>query len=66
MILGGIAGLFSPISSNIYVPAIPTLASAFGRTAQDISLGVTVYLVFQVSDGSPDSAIRRASRWALG
>ena len=41
------AGLFSPISSNIFVPAIPTLAQEFKRTEQDISLAVTVYLVFQ-------------------
>lgn len=33
-----------PISSNIYVPAIPTLAHDFDRSNQDITLTVTVYL----------------------
>ncbi|OWT38522.1 hypothetical protein AYX14_05816 [Cryptococcus neoformans] len=45
--LGGIAAIFSPISSNIFVPAIPTLADAFNRSESDISQAVTVYLVFQ-------------------
>lgn len=45
--ISGIAGVFSPISSNIFVPAIPTLAQAFHRSEQDISLAVTVYLIFQ-------------------
>lgn len=45
--ISGIAGVFSPISSNIFVPAIPTLAEAFNRSEQDISLAVTIYLVFQ-------------------
>lgn len=34
-------------SSNIFVPAIPTIASAFSTTEEQISLAVTVYLVFQ-------------------
>lgn len=40
----GSAYLSRPISSNIYVPAIPTLAQDFGRSNQDITLTVTVYL----------------------
>jgi hypothetical protein len=47
VIISGLAGVFSPISSNIFVPAIPTLAKEFGRSEQDISLAVTIYLVFQ-------------------
>jgi multidrug resistance protein len=40
--------LFShPSSSNIFVPAIPTLTAAFHTTEEHISLAVTVYLVFQ-------------------
>jgi MFS family permease len=35
------------VQSNIFVPAIPALASAFHRSEQDISLAVTTYLVFQ-------------------
>ena len=33
-----------PISSNIYVPAIPTVADAFGVSSEDVNLTVTVYL----------------------
>jgi len=40
--LAGIAGVFSPISSNIFVPAIPRLAQDFNRPTSDISLAVTV------------------------
>lgn len=36
-----------PISSNIYVPAIPTLSSAFNVSPEKINLTVTVYLIFQ-------------------
>ncbi|WVQ62951.1 uncharacterized protein L199_001100 [Kwoniella botswanensis] len=45
--IGGIAGIFSPISSNIFVPAIPTLSVAFGKSESAISQAVTVYLIFQ-------------------
>ncbi|WWD16739.1 hypothetical protein CI109_101170 [Kwoniella shandongensis] len=45
--IGSIAAIFSPISSNIFVPAIPVLAGAFHKTESDISQAVTVYLVFQ-------------------
>jgi hypothetical protein len=45
--ISGVAGILSPISSNIFVPAIPTLAHEFNRSEQDISLAVTIYLVFQ-------------------
>ncbi|WVQ73805.1 hypothetical protein IAR50_003386 [Cryptococcus sp. DSM 104548] len=45
--IGAIAAIFSPISSNIFVPAIPTLADQFHRSESDISQAVTVYLVFQ-------------------
>ena len=45
--ISGMAGMFSPISSNIFVPAIPTLSDAFNRSESDISLAVTIYLVLQ-------------------
>ncbi|WWC69009.1 uncharacterized protein I206_102945 [Kwoniella pini CBS 10737] len=47
VILGGLAGIFSPISSNIFVPAIPTLSLAFKKTENQISQAVTIYLIFQ-------------------
>ncbi|WVQ94439.1 hypothetical protein IAU59_001518 [Kwoniella sp. CBS 9459] len=45
--LGGLAGVFSPISSNIFVPAIPTLSNAFHKSESAISQAVTIYLIFQ-------------------
>jgi multidrug resistance protein len=37
----------SPLPANIYFPAIPTLARAFGQSVDNINQTVTVYLVFQ-------------------
>ncbi|EMD59911.1 hypothetical protein GGP41_008963 [Bipolaris sorokiniana] len=42
-----LAGFYSPLPANIYFPAIPTLARAFGKTVDDLNQTVTVYLVFQ-------------------
>ncbi|OCF32300.1 hypothetical protein I316_05968 [Kwoniella heveanensis BCC8398] len=47
VIFSALGAIFSPISTNIYVPAIPTLAKAFNTTTERINLTVTVYLVFQ-------------------
>lgn len=33
--------------SNIFVPAIPTLAIEFNKSTEEISLAVTIYLIFQ-------------------
>ena len=44
-LLGSVAALFSPLSSNIFVPAIPTLALDFNVTAGRVALGVSVYLI---------------------
>ncbi|KAJ7627150.1 MFS general substrate transporter [Roridomyces roridus] len=40
-------GLFSPLSSNIYFPAIPILSEAFHKSTELINLTVTMYIVFQ-------------------
>ncbi|KAK7006037.1 MFS general substrate transporter [Favolaschia claudopus] len=40
-------GLFSPLSANIYFPAIPTLAAAFHKSIELINLTVTLNMVFQ-------------------
>ncbi|KAG1785279.1 major facilitator superfamily domain-containing protein [Suillus plorans] len=45
--LASIAGLFSPLTAYIYLPAIPMIATAFGKTVELTNLTVTVYLVFQ-------------------
>lgn len=41
------AGLFSPLPANIYFPAIPTLATVFNRSTEDLNLTVTIYLAMQ-------------------
>ena len=37
----------SPLTANIYFPAIPTVAAAFHKSIEAINLSVTVYMVFQ-------------------
>ncbi|KAF7319070.1 MFS general substrate transporter [Mycena chlorophos] len=39
--------LFSPLSANIYFPAIPTLDVAFNKSTELINLTVTLFMVFQ-------------------
>ena len=43
----GTAMPFSPMTANIYFPAIPTLAKATSSTVQDINLTITTYIVLQ-------------------
>ncbi|EIM79911.1 MFS general substrate transporter [Stereum hirsutum FP-91666 SS1] len=43
----GFAGTFSPLTSNIYFPALPTLASQFNVSVELINLTITVYMVMQ-------------------
>lgn len=45
--LTSFAGLFSPLSSNIYFPAIPTLMKVFHKSTELINLTVTMYIVMQ-------------------
>ncbi|KAF8633014.1 hypothetical protein AX15_001609 [Amanita polypyramis BW_CC] len=42
-----LAGLFSPLTANIYFPAIPAIATAFHKPTELINLTITVYMVFQ-------------------
>lgn len=37
----------SPLTANIYLPAIPTIAAAFNKSTELINLTVTVYMVLQ-------------------
>ncbi|KAF5313949.1 hypothetical protein D9758_018685 [Tetrapyrgos nigripes] len=41
------SGLFSPLTANVYFPAIPTIANAFHKSTELINLTVTMYMVFQ-------------------
>ncbi|KAI5116192.1 hypothetical protein M0805_002287 [Coniferiporia weirii] len=43
----GLAGLFSPLTANIYFPAIPAIANAFHESVENINLTVTVYMIIQ-------------------
>ncbi|KAF9257443.1 MFS general substrate transporter [Marasmius fiardii PR-910] len=42
-----VTGVFSPLSSSIYFPAIPTLSNVFNKSVELINLTVTMYMVFQ-------------------
>ena len=45
--IASIVGLLSPLSSNLYVPAIPAVARDLGVTTNAINLTITSYLIFQ-------------------
>ncbi|KZP25436.1 MFS general substrate transporter [Athelia psychrophila] len=47
VLIASFAGLFSPLTANIYLPAIPTMAAAFHKSTELINITVTVYMVFQ-------------------
>ncbi|GAA5917312.1 hypothetical protein JCM6882_008968 [Rhodosporidiobolus microsporus] len=42
-----VAGIFSPITANSYMPAIPAVAESLGVTIQKINLSVTVFMILQ-------------------
>ncbi|CAI6018180.1 unnamed protein product [Clonostachys chloroleuca] len=45
--LVSLAGSFSPLSSNIYFPAVDTIATELGVSASLVALTITVYMVVQ-------------------
>jgi len=47
VVLVGMSAFFSPISSNIYFPAVPQIADTLGRSVESINLSITVFLIFQ-------------------
>lgn len=47
VLLVAIASFFSPLSANIYFPALNTLAVDFGTTAAIMNLTLTSYMIFQ-------------------
>ncbi|KAF8960020.1 MFS general substrate transporter [Flammula alnicola] len=47
VIFTAFVGLFSPLTANIYFPAIPTLSIAFNKSTELINLTVTMYIVLQ-------------------
>ncbi|GJE99620.1 MFS general substrate transporter [Phanerochaete sordida] len=49
VIMAAVAGLFSPLTSQIYFPALPTLVQAFHTSTENINLTVTIYMVLQGS-----------------
>nr|AAZ14930.1 quinidine resistance protein-like protein [Coprinellus disseminatus] len=42
-----LAGLYSPLTANIYFPAIPALSRDFNKSVELINLTVTMYVVMQ-------------------
>ncbi|KAL2840497.1 major facilitator superfamily domain-containing protein [Aspergillus pseudoustus] len=47
VIFVSIAGAFSPLSSNIYFPALDTISTDLGANASLVSLTITVYMIVQ-------------------
>ncbi|KAA1468010.1 MFS general substrate transporter [Dentipellis sp. KUC8613] len=45
--MASLAGIFSPLTANIYFPAIPVMASQFHKSVELINLTVTVYMIMQ-------------------
>lgn len=45
--LGGISGLWSSISSPIYLPVLPVLQTTFHATEEQLNITVVVYSIFQ-------------------
>lgn len=41
------SGILSPLSSLMYTPALPAIATALGVSIADVNLTVTTYLIFQ-------------------
>ncbi|OAP62858.1 hypothetical protein AYL99_02085 [Fonsecaea erecta] len=46
-VIMGVAMFFSPMTANIYFPAIPQLSAAMHVSLQDINLTITAYIVLQ-------------------
>ncbi|TDZ25578.1 Itaconate transport protein [Colletotrichum orbiculare MAFF 240422] len=42
-----VAGFYSPLPANIYLPAIPKLSQAFGKSVELLNLTVTAFLAMQ-------------------
>ncbi|KZT55453.1 MFS general substrate transporter [Calocera cornea HHB12733] len=47
VVLTSLAAMFSPLSSNVYFPAIPVIATAFNTSIERINITVTVYMLLQ-------------------
>lgn len=47
VLISSVAGAFSPLTANIYFPAIPTLANEFHKSIELMNLTVTMYMVLQ-------------------
>jgi len=47
VLAASLSAFFSPLTAQIYLPALPTLAKEFNVTSSQINLTVTTYLIFQ-------------------
>ncbi|KAJ5124363.1 uncharacterized protein N7515_008188 [Penicillium bovifimosum] len=62
--VGSLASFFSPLSSSIYLPALPTIANSLRISVSQVNLTVTTYLIMQgvapmLIAGFSDTAGRR-------
>jgi len=47
VVIVSFAGMFSPLTANIYFPAIPVIANDFNKSVELINLTITMYMVMQ-------------------
>lgn len=47
VLMASLAASFSGFASNIFFPAIPTMAAALHTSIENINLSVTTYMIFQ-------------------
>ena len=64
VLAASLAAFFSPLSANIYYPALPVIAKDLGTTNTQINLTVTTYLIIQgiapmITAGYSDTLGRR-------
>ncbi|KZS95891.1 MFS general substrate transporter, partial [Sistotremastrum niveocremeum HHB9708] len=45
--LGSLSALLSPLTANIYLPALPIISQEFNKSLELINLTVTTYMIFQ-------------------
>ncbi|KAI9876711.1 MAG: hypothetical protein M1830_005891 [Pleopsidium flavum] len=45
--LVSLAGIFSPLSSNIYIPALGAISKGLNVSGSQINLSITIYMIFQ-------------------
>lgn len=47
ILFASLSALFSPLTAQIYLPALPLLSSSFNVSPSEINLSITTYMIFQ-------------------